>query len=260
MSDAPRHDTNSAVSVGPAGRRRSVSRLGLATAAVLVLVGVSACEVGEGDSRDPETDGGVAEEVAPVSETTAVPTENREEVGVDHESGLPISIVVPGDADFFGGGTGVTPEDDEALQVGLDVFQAESLAGGSSACSDESWSARSRQPAATAQALGRQLEQFPRSTVTRSVRPTSAFGHDAFHLRLRVDNGCPAGQAYRVAAAETDFGISYSDTPQEVVVDFLVVDVDGTPIVVALWNEAGAPTDLVQQATEVRDSITFATG
>ena len=130
---------------------------------------------------------------------------------------------------FFGGGTGVTPEDDEALQVGLDVFPAESLAGGSSACSDESWSAHSRQPAATAQALGRQLEQFPRSTVTRSVRPTSAFGHDAFHLRLRVDNGCPAGQAYRVAAAETDFGISYSDTPQEVVVDFLVVDVDGTP-------------------------------
>jgi hypothetical protein len=260
MSEAPRRDTDSRVNGVREGRPRPVRRLGLATVAVLLLVGVSACDVAEGDARGAETGVDIADEVTPSSETTALPTETREEVGVDSESGLPISVVLPGDADLFGGGTGVTPEDDETLQVGLVVFQATRLAGGSSACSDESWSARSRKPAETAHALGRQLERLPRSTVTRPFDPTSAFGRDAFHVRLQIDNGCPADQAYRVAAAETDFGISYGDTPQVVVVDFLVVDVDGTPIVVALWNEAGAPADLVQQATLVRDSITFVTG
>ncbi len=43
-------------------------------------------------------------------------------------------------------------------------------------------------------------------------------------------------------------------------VDFLVVDVGGTPIVVALWNETDASTQMVEAVTEVRDSITFVTG
>jgi hypothetical protein len=54
-------------------------------------------------------------------------------------------------------------------------------------------------------------------------------------------------------------GISYSDVPKEVVIDFWVVDLDGTPVVVDLWHQIDASSELVDQATRVRDSISFVT-
>ena len=66
---------------------------------------------------------------------------------------------------------------------------------------------------------------------------------------------------YRVAwAAKGWRGISYSDVPKEVVIDFWVVDLDGTPVVVDLWHQDDASAGLVDQATRARDSIIFVTG
>jgi hypothetical protein len=45
-----------------------------------------------------------------------------------------------------------------------------------------------------------------------------------------------------------------------VVIDLLVVDVDGTPFVVELWHQAGASKELVDRAAQDRDLITFVTG
>jgi hypothetical protein len=60
-----------------------------------------------------------------------------------------------------------------------------------------------------------------------------------------------------IAQAETgSLGITYN-AQWKVVIDFLVVDVDGTPIVVALWHDAHASSTLVDEATHVRDSISF---
>jgi hypothetical protein len=162
---------------------------------------------------------------------------------------------------LFGGGTGVTSgENPDAVHAGLHVFQARTLAGGSSGCYDANWSARGRQAADTARRLARQLAGLPRSTITQPLTPTTAFGYHAFHLRLRVNNGCPGGPGYMVAEADSDFGVAYSRVPKDVVIDFLVVDVDRTPIVVALWHEADASHHLVNRATSVRDAITFVAG
>ena len=260
MTIAPPPDADRLISGGQARRRRrNTRRLGLVAAAI-VLFGGGAYAVTQINSGSAQTSPAIVGEPTQSSEPAAVPPGNREQVGFDNESALPISIVLPKGAKLFGGGTGVTSQNPRAVHVGLNVFQARHLPGGASACSDANWDARSRKPADTAQALGRQLERLPRSTLTQPLTPTTAFGYDAYHLRLRVNNGCPAGQAYMVAEAESDFGINYSDTPEDVVLDFLVVDVDGTPIVVALWNEADASSDLIHRAAGVRDSITFVTG
>lgn len=260
MRIAPPPDADSLISGGQARRRRrNAGRLGLVAAAV-VLVGGGAYAVTQIDSGNAQPGPGVVGQPSQSSEPTTVAPGNREVVGVDNESGLPISIVVPENA-VFGGGTGVTSEKHHTIHVGLEVFQARTLAGGSSGCIDDNWLARGRQPADTAQALGRQLERLPRSTLIRPLTPTTVSGYDAFHLRLRVNNGCPAGKGpYLVAEAESDFGLDYGHAPTDVVIDFLVVDVHGTPIVIASWHQADASTDLVHRATRVRNSITFVTG
>ena len=49
-------------------------------------------------------------------------------------------------------------------------------------------------------------------------------------------------------------------SPTEVLIDFWVVDLDGTMVVVDMWHQVDAPTELVGRASQVRDSITFVTG
>ena len=74
---------------------------------------------------------------------------------------------------------------------------------------------RTRTSAETPQALAQQLAQLPRSTVVQPATPTEAFGHDAIHLRLRIDNDCPADQGYRVAETHRGSrGITYSAAPR----------------------------------------------
>ncbi len=99
---------------------------------------------------------------------------------------------------------------------------------------------------------------LPESKVVQPVTPTEAYGYDAFHLRLRIADDCPEGQGYRVAETPRGSrGISYSTCPETVVMDFWVLDIGTTSVVVDAWHQRGASADLVNQVAEVRDSITL---
>jgi hypothetical protein len=259
MSRTLLHDLDHIDQRGAVRRRRHRGRWGGVMAMALVLVG-GGCAASADDSGDAHAAVTTPADPSSSSETTAVPSANQEQIGVDR-SGKPISVVVPADATLFGGGTGVISENHHTSYVGLEALQPRSLAGGSTACYDDTWSAHSREPAGTAQGVARQLARLPGSTVVQPLTPTQALGHEAFHVRLRVNNGCPAGTGpYLVAEADSDFGLGYGKGPHDVFIDFLVVDVDGTPIVVALWHHADASSSLIHRAGQVRDSITFVAG
>ncbi len=48
--------------------------------------------------------------------------------------------------------------------------------------------------------------------------------------------------------------------PESVVIDFWVLDIDGTPVVVDQWRDNDAPRELVDMARRARESITFVGG
>ncbi|MGH3480543.1 MAG: hypothetical protein ACRDQD_27385, partial [Nocardioidaceae bacterium] len=141
--------------------------------------------------------------------------------------------------------------------AGVGVYQPDALAG-VAPCSGH-W--QSRDASGTPQALARQLVRLPRSTVVQPLTPTEAFGHDAIHLRLRIDDQCPRGEYYQIAQMPAGSrGITYGHPSKEVLIDFWVVDRDGTTVVVDMWHQVDASTELVGRATQVRDSINFVTG
>jgi hypothetical protein len=45
-----------------------------------------------------------------------------------------------------------------------------------------------------------------------------------------------------------------------VVIDFWVVDLDGVPVVVDMWHQDDASSQLVDRIARTRDSISFVTG
>ena len=78
---------------------------------------------------------------------------------------------------------------------------------------------------------------------------------------MRIDDQCPHPEWYQVAHGPAGVrGITYSRHAKEVLIDFWVVDLDGTTVVVDMWHQVDAPTELVGRASQVRDSITFVTG
>jgi hypothetical protein len=107
--------------------------------------------------------------------------------------------------------------------------------------------------------LARQLSEVPRSTVIQPPTPTTAYGHDAVHLRLRIDPNCTAkhpADGYRLAQSSSGVrGLAWGSRP--FLVDFWVVDVDGTPVVVDMFHASDAPWELVEQASRARESIRF---
>ena len=140
--------------------------------------------------------------------------------------------------------------------AGVGIYRPLSLSDGSGCSGD----GQGRHAAETSQGLARQLARLPQSTVVQPPTPTEAFGHDALHLRLRINDICPIDQVYSVAWTAKGYrGISYSDVPKDVVIDFWVVDLDGTAVVVDLWHQIDASSDVVDLATQARDSITFVT-
>jgi hypothetical protein len=142
------------------------------------------------------------------------------------------------------------------VAAGVGVYQPKLLAGGSG-CTG-SW--RGRSPGATPLAMARQLTRLPRSEVVQRPTATRAFGHDALHLRLRIDDHGPMDEFYRLAETPAgDRGISYANEPQVVTIDVWVVDVDGTAVVVDMWRHADAPSALVETARLTRSSIRFET-
>ena len=75
---------------------------------------------------------------------------------------------------------------------------------------------------------------------------------------MRVDVRCP--KWYRVAdTARGERGLTYPGHHgvNDVVIDFWVVDVDGTAVVVDEWHNIDASAELMGRATRLRESITF---
>ncbi len=110
----------------------------------------------------------------------------------------------------------------------------------------------------TPQSLAQQLAGLPQSTVLQSPTPVQAFGHDAVHLRLRINNNCTG--YYRVAETLSGgHGITY-DPVRAVVIDFWVVDEGGVPVVVETWHEINSPSQLVDEIAQTKESVTLETG
>ena len=251
-------------------RHRRNTRLGIAAAAVVLVVG-GAYGVTHVDRGSTRSEPGIATQPAQPSDPTTNPTPYpglsadlpgpgtyRKIVGFDTHSGAPIEVDLTfEDAGWYAGSQPVITADDESNAAGLGVFEARAVPSTSGCSASEAGKPGFREAATTPDALGRQLAELPKSTVVQPLTPTVAFGHDAVHLRLRIDAGCPSPEAYLVAVADTgSLGITYT-APWSVVVDFLVVDVDGTPIVVALWHDADASRARMDEATQVRDSLSF---
>lgn len=143
---------------------------------------------------------------------------------------------------------------DGTRAAGTGVYRPEEVANGTG-CSEE-WAGRlaSRK----SRGLARQLTRLPNGTVLQQPTPTRMLGHDALHLSMQIDTSCPAPSYYSVARSVTvERGISYTEPPTDVVIEFWVVDLDGTPVVVDLWHEVDAPQELVDRASNARESITF---
>lgn len=122
--------------------------------------------------------------------------------------------------------------------------------------SDAGWAAASRTAADSSRALARQFTQLPSSTVVEPISSTQAFGHEALHLRLRVTDDCGEGVYVVFHGRGGQLPISYREVPEhDVVLDLLVVDLDGTPVVAYYWHVKGADPALVAEVTSVRDSI-----
>jgi hypothetical protein len=95
--------------------------------------------------------------------------------------------------------------------------------------------------------------------VVQSVTSTQVSGHPAQHLQLLIDPECPANEGYvALEAASGSRGLNYP-RPRPLTIDFWVVDVDGTPVVLDTWSQLGAPEELVDTATETSESASFVT-
>jgi hypothetical protein len=270
MREIPLPDVEGLIRGGRARRRRrNVRRIGLAAAAASVIVGAGAYGVAHVDPGDPGTlNVTPATSESEQSEPAAVPPSfqqldrpaiepgtYRMYVGAD-----PAGVKI--EADLTVTGPNWTSGDQPRVSqgdtwAGVGVYQPDALAG-AAPCSGD-W--QSRDADATPQALARQLVRLPRSTVVQPLTPTEAFGHDAIHLRLRIDDQCPLGEWYQVAVSPAGVsGITYGHPSKEVLIDFWVVDRDGATVVVDLWHQVDASTELVGRATQVLDSIRFVTG
>lgn len=111
----------------------------------------------------------------------------------------------------------------------------------------------------TSDALVQQLAQLPRSTVVQATRrpgrsattrPTCAYGSTT----TPGGPGLPFAETHRGS-----HGINDSVGPKDVVMDFWIVDLDGTPVVVEMWLDEDASSELLDMVARTRDSITFVT-
>lgn len=268
MRTAPPPDVEGMISGGQARRRRrnaAAAAAGGLLAVVLVGGGIyGATQLGS----DPRSEPPVANEPSepakaatpprwPADEESVEPGTYRVLVGFDGNGGAIEADVTIDGRDWAGSNypVTITPQG----FAGLGIYQPEAVAGG---CRME---AGLKSAAPEPQQLVQQLVGMPRSEVVQAPVRTDAFGGSATHLQLRIDAACGGGAAYQVAEAPAgSHGISYFDEtpkghPGDVIVDFWVLDVDGTAVVVDRFHTADAPDDLVAQATRAAASISFVT-
>lgn len=264
---APPPDLVGMISGGRARRRRrTVARLG-AAAVVAVLMGSAAYGVARTELAGWRADIGPAGAPAEPSESATTPPLPND--GGVIQSGVTYRMVVgtdatggPIEADVTIDGVNWRPGDfpvvvgaGQRTFAGFGVYQPYALAAGSGCVDGPATSDLEETP----RGLAQQLTELPRSTVLEEPSPTEILGHDALHLRLRVDVDC--SMYYRVAAvARGHRGITYTAPgadPLDVVIDFWVLDVGGVPVVVDQWRNLDAPAGLVDQARRARASITL---
>ena len=246
-------------------RRRTAARLG--AVAVAVLVGSAAYGVAQTDLAGWRAEVGPAGAPAEPSESATpppLPNDNkviesgatyRMVVGTDASGGLIEADVTIDGENWLPGDLPVVVGADQRTFAGFGVYQPYELAVGTGCVDGPATSDLEETP----RGLAQQLTELPRSTVLEAPSPTEVLGHDALHLRLRVDVDC--SMYYRIASvARGDRGITYSgpgDNPPGVVIDFWVLDVGGAAVVVDQWRNLDAPAGLVDQARRARESITF---
>jgi len=268
MRTTPLPDIEAMVNGGESRlRRRNTMRISLAAAAVLLVGGGIYGGTQLGDNDDP--DSGVTNQ--PTEPTEAAIPQSWE--NTDDEAPVEAGTyrVLVGVADVGGTIEADFTIDGEGWQganwpvafaaedfVGFSVYQPESVAGG---CRME---AGLKDAATAPQQLVQQLIRMPRSEVVQQPARTEAFGGSAVHLRLRIDAACDGDAFYQTAQGwgNRSRGISWFEGIPKgdagmVIIDFWVVDVDGTPVVVDRFHSAGAPDDLVAQSTRAVESITF---
>lgn len=273
MQKAPAPDVDRLISGGRVRRRRrNTVRFGVAATLVVVLVGGGMYGVRQIDTSgapDPTHIRTTPQDLF-TENLNLEPGTYRMLVGVDATS-----AEIAADLTFYGPDWISGPHPtvvahngvrEYKARGGVGVYLPDALASGSG-CDSEA----TKDPANTSQALAQQLARLPRSTVFQAPTPVQAFGHDALHLRLRIDQQCPAGKDFcRVRGragcatyivAETPRG-SHSITygHNSVVIDFWVVDLNGTPVVVDSWYPEGSSGELVERVDQTRGSITFVTG
>ena len=269
MREVPPADVERLIRGGRARRRRrNLARIGVAVVAAGVLVGGAAYGLAHVDLGDPGKG-----TVPPATSESESPEPPAVPPSFQH---LNRAVIEPGTYRMFAGfdptrlkieadltitGPNWTSGDQPVVSegdtwAGVGVYQPDGLAG-VAPCSGD-W--QDRDAAGTAPALARQLVRLPRSTVVQPLTPTEAFGHDAVHLRLRIDARCPPGEYYQVAHGPAGSrGVTYGHPAKDVLIDFWVVDMDGIAVVVDMWHQVDASIELVGRVTQVRDSITFVT-
>lgn len=253
-------------------RRRAAGRIGVAVAAVVVVGGgaYGLAQVDRGDpgpvtappatsESEPSEPAGVPPPFPPGNMVPIEPGTYRMLVGFDPAGAKIKADLTITNWQWHSSGQPVVSAGD--VWAGVGVYQPVALAD-SAPCSGD-W--RSRPASGGPQALARQLGRLPRSRVIEPLTTTEAFGHDALHLRLRVDDRCPTDEYFQIARTPAGSpgtpsesrGISYGSTSKEVLIDFWVVDLDGTTVVVDMWQHVVASTELMAGVTEVLDSISF---
>ena len=248
-------------------RRRNMTRIGL-TAAIVVLAGGAAYGVSQIDPGGPRSDPGTVDQPNHPSESEAIPPALPRNPGTEPlEPGtyrVPVGTDLTGaaiEADLTFEGANWRAGDfpvlkDDGTFGGFGVYQIAALGAGSG-CNDD---VRNSNVGGNAQFLAGQIAQLPRSTVVQAAAPTKLLGHDALHLRLRIDSECPAPWWYRVAETPRGSrGISYGGDPTAVTIDFWILELEGVSVVVDSWHQQGASADLIDRIARARESIAFAT-
>lgn len=202
-----------------------------------------------GPTRDPDVPVDLPPDAGPPG--SLEPGTYRVLVGSD-APGLVLEADLTLEAGWRGGNFPTTMAD--GTFGGFGVYRPWSLGAGSGCESDPPNADLGETP----RALAQDLANLPRSTVLQPIEPTRAWGYDAQHLRLRIQEDCGFDELYRVAETPRGTrGINYGSQSTGVVIDFWVLDVDGAAVVVDSWHQGGSSVGLVDRVARAAESITL---